>query len=358
MSGPEAVNQTRDALTFQPGSEQGQALGGAISKPFAALEDLADRAGEKAGNPIASTAIKTLLLGGPTLLGLRSGTRAAASNAVQKARNVPPPVPTVAELFQRGNQAFRRVDDAGVTVNAESSFRLADRISDRLIKEGLDDVIHPESSQAVRRILERTDGEMSFQQLDTLRKIAADARKSQKPADARLAGIVVKEIDEFIDNLDSSSVSGGNAGAAASAIKEARSLWSRARKGEQIDDLIDRAGVRAGQFSGSGFENALRTEFRQLALNKKKIKLFTNKERAAIRKVAMGGPVGNTLRALGKFAPRGVVSTAVSVGGGSLLGGPVGSFLVPLLGEAGRAGATRATIANARRASEVVRAGR
>ena len=47
---------------------------------------------------------------------------------------------------------------------------------------------------------------------------------------------------------------------------------------------------RAAQFSGSGFENALRTEFRNLAQNPKRLRGFSAEEQAAIRRVARGGP--------------------------------------------------------------------
>src|SRR5690606_40869921 len=63
--------------------------------------------------------------------------------------------------------------------------------------------------------------------------------------------------------------------------------------------------VRASQFSGSGLENALRTEFRQLAMNPKRLRRFTQEEQRAIKEVAFGNPTSNTLRQIGKLAPTG-----------------------------------------------------
>jgi hypothetical protein len=121
--------------------------------------------------------------------------------------------------------------------------------------------------------------------------------------------------------------------------------------------LVDRAGIRAGQFSGSGFENALRTEFRGLALNQKRIRGFTRAERAAIEKVASGGPIANALRFVGKFAPRGVISTAIAAGGGAVIGGPLGAVVFPVIAEIARASATKVTRTAAERASEIARSG-
>jgi hypothetical protein len=112
--------------------------------------------------------------------------------------------------------------------------------------------------------------------------------------------------------------------------------------------------LSAPNFSGSGAENAVRTEFRTLAKNTAKMRTFTPAERSAIERVAKGGPIGNTLRMLGKFAPTGVVSSALSGGAGYAVGGPVGAVALPAAGFAARQGATAATLGNARAASETI----
>ena len=78
-----------------------------------------------------------------------------------------------------------------------------------------------------------------------------------------MATIITDKIDDYIAGLGSKDVVSGNAKVAAEAIVQARDLWSRAAKLETIETLVQRAGDSAKTFSGSGFENALRTEFQR-----------------------------------------------------------------------------------------------
>jgi hypothetical protein len=128
-------------------------------------------------------------------------------------------------------------------------------------------------------------------------------------------------------------------------------------KSSVVGDAIEKAGVRAGQFSGSGFENALRTQFRQIAMNNKKMRGFSAEEREAIKKVAMGGPLDNTMRMLGKLAPTGIVSGGIGASAGYAIGGPVGMAAVPAVGAAARKAATSLTNRNVQNLSELVRRG-
>jgi hypothetical protein len=83
---------------------------------------------------------------------------------------------------------------------------------------------------------------------------------------------------------------------------------------------------------------------------------FTPQERAAIERVAKGAPIENALRYIGKFAPTGVVSSALAGTLGTMLAGPAGGA-VPLAGIAGRVAATKMTLRNARAAEELMRRG-
>lgn len=371
-TGPEMIESLSIAPHLAPRTERGQQIGGAISRavepiaefgrdtiergvedqfgsPKSILDVPGSLIGKIVGKPAIAAATETAL----AAPGVAVAPRVAASSVT---RPRPAPPPAVAELFEKSRSAFQKADEANVVVKSDSVFRLVDNIVDKT--KGIDKDIHPDSSAALRRILDDSNrGSLTFDEVSILRQIAADAKGSAKPSDARFGSIIVDEIDNFVQKLGSRDVSGGNALQASQSIKEARELWSRARKGETIERLIDKAGLSAQGFSGSGFENALRTQFRALAKNDKKIRLFTKAEQAAIRRVALGGPIDNALRMLGKFAPTGVVSTALSTGLGAGLGGPIGAAALPILGLLSRQGATKATIANANKASELVRSG-
>ena len=109
-------------------------------------------------------------------------------------------------------------------------------------------------------------------------------------ADARLATMAIDEIDDFVE---------AGAGLAGAQIKEARSLWSRLRKSETIEEAMENADVAA-----RGDEAGLRDAYKGLwrARNKKKMRGFSTEELAAIKKVALGSPVSNTLRRIGSLS--------------------------------------------------------
>ncbi len=117
--------------------------------------------------------------------------------------------------------------------------RLKTELVDDLKKEGLDKDLHPKANAALKRILE-SKGQLSLNQIETLRKIANDAKGAIEPADARLGARIVERIDDFEDGLSAADVVSGDA-AAASAFKEARALNQRYAKARTIQKIFDDA---------------------------------------------------------------------------------------------------------------------
>jgi hypothetical protein len=241
-----------------------------------------------------------------------------------------------------------------VVISRGALNRLKVELVNDLRKEGLDPDLHPKANAALKRII-NTKGQVKLSDMETLRRIANDAKGSMDKGDSRFGARIVEKIDDFEETLGDTDVVSGSADAA-TAYKEARALNTRVSKAETIGELFRRAELNAPNFSGSGMENALRTEFRALAKNKREMRRFSPEERAAIEKVAKGGPLENAMRYVGKFAPTGVVSATLSGGVGAALLGPAGVG-VPLVGIAGRTAATRMTARNAAAAEELMRAG-
>lgn len=390
----DVVERVSSALTYQPRTAGGQAGAKIVNYPFEKLAQGADRAGDVVNAPAkprisgaaanygldpmqapasegeraaGATLVNTAIQSAPALL-LRGGGRTApvGPRVASSPKTVRPPAaaerpsglanvsaPTKETLKRAAEDAYKRADESGVVVTPESFGALKEKIAGELRE--IDPTLHPDATAALKRVMD-SEGALSLQKLETLRRIAKDAEGSIKPADQRLAGKIVDEIDDYIEGLTEKDVLAGDA-AKASALKEARGLYSRAKKAEELDRLVERAELTASNFSGSGMENALRTEFRALAKNDRKIRRFTKEEQEAIRKVATGAPLENALRLLGKFAPTGIVSSALSAGAGFIAGGPAGAALLPAAGGAARYGAARMTMRNATRANELVRRG-
>lgn len=271
----------------------------------------------------------------------------------------PKEAPSYEQLKELGNAAYKAADDAGLVVHPGSFKNFVGRIDGITRQAGIDRDIHPRAFAAVRRMKEAVESgqPMPLQEIDILRKVTQAASGSADKAERKMGQLIKSELDDYINRLGDSDILSGDGRAAAEALNLARNAWTRLSKSETIQEAVQKAGIRAGQFSGSGFENALRTQFRQIAMSNKRMRGFSPEEQDAIKKVASGGPVGNAFRYLGKLAPTGVVSGSLGAGAGYAIGGAPGAIGIPLAGAIARRIATKGTIKNAENLDEMVRRG-
>lgn len=379
--GARNVERVQQFIGGQPFTDGGEAVTGAIAYPFEKLAQGADFVGQKTsdvtGSPAVGAAVNTAIQAAPAVfargrigrgnrgpnpsgnspeLGKTTPPAKTASEAQRPARldRVSEAAPSIDELQAAKNAAYKAAEETGVVVSRQGMNRLKVSIVNDLKKEGLDRDLHPAATAALKRIVE-TKGQPTLTELETLRKIGNDAKTSNNPADARLGGRIVSKIDDFEEGLTQADIISGNP-AAATAFKEARALNQRVAKARTIQKIFDDAEVIAGaNYTVSGMENALRQQFKALAKNEKKLRGFTPEERAAIKKVALGGRTENAMRLLGKFAPNGVVSSLAGISAYGLAG-PTGLAL-PAAGLIGKHLSTRMTMRNATRASDLVRRG-
>lgn len=291
-------------------------------------------------------------------------TAAPETVAAPVAGEAPKPAPvaaeapkTTAELKADAKSFYKQAEDAGVVVKPEAIRPAVNEIADKVFKEGIDPTLHPRATAALKRIDEVADQPLTFQTIETLRRVANAAGKGLDKDEGRIAGIIKDGIDDFISGLSPKDLVQGDGKVAAEMLPKARDLWSKVAKLETVENLVDRAKLSAPNFSGSGMENALRTEFRALAKNAREIKTFTPQEQKAIRKIAMGTTASNAARQMGKFAPTGVVSTVLSGGAGLASGIPGGAIALPAAGYIARQLATAMTERYIKQLEATIRAG-
>jgi hypothetical protein len=144
------------------------------------------------------------------------------------------------------------------------------------------------------------------------------------------------------------------------ALGDARDLWSRAARAQQIQDTINKAGNGMGGTSvfAPGYESSLRARFKTLADNPRAMSRFSPVEQKAIRDVATGGSMAsarNLLKSIGKLSPQSVIPAVTE---GSLIFAHPEIAAVGAAGLAGRVGATALTKAVAARAVDLAAMGR
>lgn len=287
---------------------------------------------------------------------------ALAKGVAQSAGRTPTKVlkdsaPTIDSLKGEARKLYKQVDDLGATVQSPPLQKLSSDIAKSVKREGFNARIHPKVSGALEEIAEQSQGDLTISEIDTVRKVARAAARSLDPDESRLGSIMVDKIDDFLDDIPESAIRNADASEVGSLLRDARGLWSRAKKSEIIEDAFEKARNQA-----SGFENGLRTQFRSLLNNKKVMRGFTSDEKSALQKVVRGGKAENIAKLLGKFGftegqATSTLMSSLGLAAGVSVGGATGGVAVPLIGQAAKKTAQTLTKNNAELANAIVRSG-
>lgn len=282
--------------------------------------------------------------------GLTGVAGALASRAAKAA------VPTVEDLKSQAGALYDQARGSGFIFTTPEVAKVADDIAAKAISEGLDPTLHPGATAALKRLQDAKDKGMTVGDAQTMRRIlAAAAKDPMNPDQARIAGQMIDQFDQFTATVPE--------------LAQANAIYHQAKKGELIEQAIELAQARAGQYSNGGMENALRTEFRNLQrqIIRGQLKGLSQEEIDAITKVAEGGPIENLARWVGKAAPTGIVSAGMGTGvpfaigttlsGGNPAVGAVAAGATMGAGIAGRSAAEAMTVGNATKAALLARSG-
>jgi hypothetical protein len=373
-AGARAVEGTRDFITYQPKTEAGQqsleAVGKVvepIGKAFAASEEfLGDATFEKTGSPALSAAATAIPTAIAEALGIGLAKGGARVSRARQDANITNAIgeaaPPIDALKETSRAVFKEIDDLGASVSPQAYRRFVSELSGEMRRMGIDPDVTPSANKALNRIAQQIESEATtLTDLTTLREVAQGAASSLNRKEAMLGVRMIDSIDDFIRNLDPSSVvtRTGEAGAdIGNRYRVARELWGRARKSELIQEAFEKARNQA-----SGFENGVRAQFRSIINNKKQSRFFNKDELDAMRRVVRGDKTENIAKLIGRFGfseggATNIVGGALGATAGGVMGGVPGAVIVPVIGQVSRKLAQRMTAKNAEFADQVIRAGK
>lgn len=270
-------------------------------------------------------------------------------------------IPSAEDLASQAGNLYEAARKSGVAASSEMSKGIADTINgiaraENIIlpKSGNVDSSYPKIAGVLNVFNEYAGETLDVGKLQAIRRRIQDAAKSTDPGERRIGTIMLSEFDDFATSV-------------APELAEASNLYWRSKMGDMINEAIDLAENRSSQYSVSGMENALRTQFRQMnaKIIKGQLRGVSPELAEQIRLVAEGSPIQNFARQVGKFALRGPVSggpsIAAALAGGLSGGGPAGALLaggaVALPGELGKRAAESIAVRNAQVASALARSG-
>lgn len=252
---------------------------------------------------------------------------------------------TAADLRTEANAAYAKADELGrgEIIRQESLGNFTNKVERSLADDAFDPDLEPMTAFSLNKLMEESTrpgvAGHSPQGLEVLRrkllKAEGNAARAGNANDARQVAKIIDDFDDYADNLVQGQDVIGSGGTAASiaARTEARALWARMKKTQTIEDLIERAKTSSPALTQTGLENALRLQFKSLALNARRMRQFSAEERAAIERVAKGTRAQQFARRVAGLAPRGAVSGAAA----TVIGGATGGGALPIIavGEAG-----------------------
>jgi hypothetical protein len=342
---PDYEPQTVAGGYLKTGAEflPGMAIGG----PRALLPRLATNvaapaiASETAGLFTKGTDAEPYARVGGALLG-GAGASAAANKfqamGVQRAAQAA--IPSADNLLKSGSNKFEAVKASDAVINPSSVERMAKDIKTEMLNAGK----HPisEGQAGVFSALDRLEamgasgGGVTPKDMEVIRKSLVDLKTNmQAGPTARMA--TDKFMEKYANLGQADLLNGANP---FPTLKNAIGDWAAGKRSNTLTGKVDLANLNAGTAgSGANEDNALRQAVKQLArpINNTNMPVakrlgFNDEEIAGIKGAAMGTPVGNAARWVGKAAPTGIVSGALSSGAGGMAGGPIGAVALPAVG--------------------------
>jgi hypothetical protein len=304
-------------LATQAATPVGRALAGqfasgpgaqAVAAPVGAM--VGETTMQTTGNPLAAQ-VAALVAGGAA--GVRPKQREIAPSA-QSLENV-------------AANRYKEIADSGIKFDTDAFTADMQSIAKSMRQEGYTPKAYPKVAGAIEELTSTTQPK-DWTELQALRKMIKGGQKSLDPEEKRLASILLDEYDNYLMTVSPSKVVSGNAKDVGTTWQEARDAYSKMKKAEIFENILENAKLDKTKFTMSGAENSMASQLRNLAKNDKKMRLFTKDEQDAIKQASKGDTTLNLLRFVGKFAPTGPVSSiipgaaiATDVGTGALLTG-------------------------------------
>ena len=246
---------------------------------------------DETGNPVLPIVAG---VGAGALTGLRT-TKRAAEHINQEV------------LLEESNTLFNKAKESGMTFDKDHFAGTAKSFGTDLRAEGYTPTAYPKIASVLNE-MQNSATPKDFTELSAIRKMIQNAQASSDPSERRIATILKDHFDDYVLNAPEGAIKTGSV-EGRQAWKDARASYSKLKKAEIFDDMINKADIEGKtRYTNAGPEQSLANQLKNLALNKKKMALFTSDEQQAIIEAAKGGSAQNFAKFVGKFAPSGIIS--------------------------------------------------
>lgn len=242
---------------------------------------------------------------GSPLAGLAATLAVGSAGAIRKPQKEVAPSSTYLERV--ADDRYQMLKDSGIEIDQNKFVSDMSKIAANLRTEGYQEKAFPKIAGAIEE-LQNINNPKDWTELQALRKMIKNGQASNDPAEKRIASILLDEYDNYLLSLTKGDLIAGKQIDVGGVWKDAREAYSKMKKAEIFENMLENAQLDKSKFTASGSENSLAQQLRQLSKNEKKMRLFTQEEQDAIKAAAKGGSLQNLLKFVGRFAPTGPVS--------------------------------------------------
>lgn len=272
--------------------------------------------------------------------------------------------PTRPQLRAASDAQYAEARSLPVEFSPAFGNRVADQVETALIQAGVRDHTTPgvwRSVQELRHPIGRNPnqpGPITITDIDSARQAIRGAQGQPGSPDARASGIAIRALDDALETAQTRDVVRGHQylPQLLDTMGRARGNYRAQANAGEIERATNRAELQAASAGvGSNIDNATRQQFKAILNSPSRSRGFSRAELDAMRAIVEGSTEGNAVRHIGRLAPTGIVSAALSGGSGYALGGPTGAMLLPGIGAISKAISDRETAHRVREVSNMVR---
>lgn len=224
-------------------------------------------------------------------------------------------IPTVAAQHDAAKAAYKAVDNAGIKFTAQETDDIIKDV-ERMI--AFDDAfagysaaapniaVNKHITDARKLLISKAGTEFTLPQLVTIRRDLKNIYRSGTGGEYRFDPRIEKIIDVVDKAMESkqSPTSLGKSGK--DLLDEANALYTRAKKSELLEDLMQKAELSAaGAGSGGNVVNRYRQAIASVLKDPKKRSGFKGEELEVMEKFVRGSLPENAMRLIGKLSPTG-----------------------------------------------------
>jgi hypothetical protein len=284
-------------------------------------------------------------LAGALGAGAVAGAAAQKFKAMAAARTAAKAAPSAEDLLKTAGDQFNQARDMNMIVKPDFATNAANDMRQAI--KGFD----PEAHKPVFAAADRLENlgasgpglppvAVPMNDVENIRKQLVSLKTSPDNSVREAARKAISSLQDSQKAITAADVLSGDAPAYTKLTGDAIGNWAAGKRSNTVMGKAALGELNAATAgAGANEDNALRQAFKQLArpvnndITPKWQRLGFNKaEGAAIEKAATGTTLGNAARYLGKAAPTGIVSAAMSGGAGHLAGGPIGAVALPAAG--------------------------